>query len=89
MHKVLTPPQLAERYGVSVDKITGWIRSGELVALNLAAAADGKRPRYKITEEAVSAFEAAREVTPPTAVAPRRKKTNLPAGFVRHFRGNE
>ena len=82
--KVWTPPQLAKRYGVSTDKIVRWILAGELSAMNLATVTTG-RPRYKITQAAVEAFEARRAIlSPPTR--PRRKRHSLPAGFVRNFR---
>ncbi len=47
-----TPPQLARRYGVNVDKVHQWIKTGELLAVNVAASACG-RPRWRITAEAV------------------------------------
>ena len=81
--EMLTPPKLAKRYGVSVDKIIRWILAGELAAMNLATVADG-RPRYKITEEAVQAFEARRATRAP--VLTRRRKRTAPADIVRHFR---
>jgi hypothetical protein len=81
--EVFSPQQLAKRYGVAVDKITRWILAGELAALNLAQRADG-RPRYRITAEAVEAFEQRRAVLCPPSRP--RKKSALPSGFVRHFR---
>lgn len=57
----LTPPQLAERWGISPDKILGWIRRKELRAIN-AAATMGGRPRYLIDLDDILAFERRREV---------------------------
>ena len=54
----LTPPQLAEIYGVKPAKILAWISSGELAALNLAARGTS-RPRYRISPEAIAQFEQA------------------------------
>lgn len=54
--------ELAERWGVNISKIGEWIRSGELRALNIAQTVKGHRPRYRITKEAVAAFEQARTV---------------------------
>jgi helix-turn-helix protein len=82
--KVWTPPRLAKRYGVSVDKVIRWILAGELAAMNLATTTTG-RPRYKITQESVEAFEARRTVLSPPPRS-RRKKPSLPADFVRNFR---
>jgi hypothetical protein len=81
----ITPPELARRWGVSADKIVYFILAGELRAID-ASLRRGERPRYLIDEDDIAAFEAAREVSPPAPVATRRKRSNLPAGFVRHFR---
>lgn len=59
----LTPPILARRLGVDPGKILGWIRSGELAAVNLAAKANG-RPRFAITQQALDAFLQRRSVLP-------------------------
>jgi hypothetical protein len=80
--EVYSPPQLARKYGVNVDKVIRWILAGELAAMNLATTTEG-RPRYKITAEAVEAFEARRAVL---CRPPRRKRPATPPGFVRHFR---
>jgi hypothetical protein len=55
----LTPPQLAKRWGVNTTKVLGWVRSGELRAVNLAARRDG-RPRWRVPIDAVLEFEAVR-----------------------------
>ena len=72
--KVYTPPQLARKYAVTPDKVIGWIKAGELAALNLASTVTG-RPRYKITQEAVAAFERRRAVLSPPAPVARRRRT--------------
>ena len=58
-----SPPELARRWRVSPDKVVGWIRSGELAAFNVAARPGG-RPRWRVSPEAMAAFEAARSATP-------------------------
>ncbi len=58
-----TPPQVAHRYGVNADKVRGWIRAGEMRAINVAMNMAG-RPRYVVTPEALAAFERYRSVTP-------------------------
>ena len=45
----LSPPQVAERLGVSAEKVIGWLLAGELRGANLAARVNG-RPRYRISE---------------------------------------
>jgi hypothetical protein len=61
----LTPPEIARRYGIATAKVIGWIRSGELAALNLATSTR-TRPRYSVTLEALEEFERHRAVVAKT-----------------------
>jgi len=70
-----TVRQLAERYGVSEDTVTCWIKSGELRALNCGRSPAKKKPRWKILPAAVEAFELSRTVTPPPVPVRRRKRS--------------
>ena len=47
MPELITPPTAAKELGIHPDKVLGWIRRGELVAINLATSV-GRRPRYRI-----------------------------------------
>ena len=77
VRKKFAPPELARRYGVSVSKVHAWIASGELRATNLATRPNG-RPRWKIDESDLLAFENARANTPaPEPAPPRRQKSDL------------
>jgi len=58
--KTLSPPQVAERYGVKPEKVIRWIRSGQLRAVNVS---DGMRPRYRIPADALIEFEQRRAAT--------------------------
>lgn len=72
-----TPPKQAKSWGVSVNKVLAFIRSGELRAINMAAS-DKHRPRYVIKLEDVADFERRREVVPkPKAAARRRKPAHI------------
>ena len=76
-HKI-TPPQLADAWGISVDKIHSWILSGELQAINAATRSGGK-PRYLIDVEDLADFERRRQVQPPArqlVTRIRREVTN-------------
>lgn len=46
---VFTPPELAEKYGLAVERIRNWIAGGQLRAFNLSDS--DSRPRWKISEE--------------------------------------
>ena len=68
----LTPPELARRYGVAPEQVLLWIRGGELLATNLATRPDG-RPRWRISADAIEAFEAARSSSPTPKTKRRRR----------------
>lgn len=48
--RMLTPPAIARLLGISQDKVLGWIRSGELRAVDVADRAS-RAPRYRIARE--------------------------------------
>jgi len=76
--KKLTLREVAARLGLGndTDKVRAWIKSGELVAINVARKANG-RPRYRIDPIDLAAFEQRRRVRPQaSAVRRRRKRTN-------------
>ena len=57
--EMLTPPQLARRWGIAADKVLQLINSGQLKGVNLAVNPNG-RPRYRIYLSEVKRFEQAR-----------------------------
>lgn len=59
-----TPPEIAKRLKVKPETVITWIRSGRLQALNVASPGC-RRPRYRVTPEALEAFERSLSVTPP------------------------
>ena len=69
----ITPPELAKRYRVNVDKILAWIRSGELPAINIASKPGG-RPRWRIRESDIELFEARRSAVAPAKKTRRRRR---------------
>jgi transposase len=72
-----TTADIAKRFRVGQDTVRGWIKRGELVAVNTRDVRCG-RPRFVVLPEALAAFEQARQaVTPPgTRPARRRKRTS-------------
>ena len=79
----LTPVQIAKRYGVSADKVRGWIYSGELRAINVATRPGG-RPRYAIDEADLLEFESRRQVQPQEN-PPRSRRTKAPGNVIEFF----
>lgn len=69
----LSPRQLARQLGVGPAKIIGWIRRGELRAINVATRLVGK-PRYRISPAAVAQWEQGRSATPERQAKPRRRR---------------
>ena len=78
----LTVREVAKRYRVSPDKIRGWIKRGELAAINTATVLC-RRPRFVILPEHLAEFEKKLAAAPPPK--PRRRKK--PAGLVDYFPG--
>ena len=68
--------EIAELLFVKTDKVSAWIKSRELVAVNVAVKRNGK-PRWRITAEAFAAFQAGRstDATKPTVVQRRQRKS--------------
>jgi excisionase family DNA binding protein len=64
---------LRERYGVSEHTVLQWIRSGELRAINVGRRPGAKKPRWRVTQAALDAFEAARTPTPSAPGARQRR----------------
>jgi hypothetical protein len=62
--------------------VRGWIRRGELLALNVADSKCG-RPRFVVTPEALEQFERSRAAATPDKPVPRRKRR--PAGMIDFF----
>jgi predicted site-specific integrase-resolvase len=69
------PDEVAGRWGVTVEKVITWIRSGELRAINVAAKPNGK-PRYRIDEADLAAFENRRAVVAAPKTHKKRSKSN-------------
>jgi transposase len=68
-----TTRDVARRHRVDEEKVRGWIRRGELKAINTAATRSGK-PRWVVTPEALAAFEQCRSGGPPPKPPRRRRR---------------
>jgi hypothetical protein len=69
------PRDLCRRWRVGLEKVMGWIRRGELRALDLSSSRSG-RPRFVVTPEALAEFEARRATTPTPKTVRRKKRTS-------------
>jgi excisionase family DNA binding protein len=79
MYKV---QDICERYGVTVHTVLQWIRSGELRAVNVGRRPGARKPRWRITQEALEHFELARTPAPPP---PRARRKERPAGVIEFY----
>ena len=79
--RYLTPPEVAQRLGISIKKILHWIETAELRAVNTATRRTG-RPRWKITPEALAEFERSRTNVAPAPLPVRKTRRNADASFV-------
>ncbi len=79
-----TVQDLQRRYGVTVHTVLGWIRSGELKAVNVGRRSGAKKPRWRISPEALAAFEQLRTATPLRPRTPRRKRQD--AGVIEFYK---
>ena len=75
MSNTFSVKDICERYAVSEHTVSGWIKSGQLRAFSVSRRLDTKKPRYRVSAEALAEFEAARTPTPPQPRAKRRKRS--------------
>lgn len=68
-----TPREVARERRVRVSKVMGWVRSGELEAVNHASNRLGP-PRWKISSAALANFDAARSSRTLGTPGPRRRR---------------
>jgi excisionase family DNA binding protein len=73
-HETYTPADIAARYRVTLATVAAWIHSGELRAVNVGRKVNTKKPRWRITADALAAFEAARAAMAPAVTRSRRKR---------------
>jgi excisionase family DNA binding protein len=83
MSSSYTVHDLCERFGVGEHTVLTWIRSGELKAVNVGRAPAGKRPRWRITEAALEAFELLRT---PSPLPPRTKRRKRPPEVIEFYK---
>jgi len=76
----LTPPEIAKCWGVSVEKILAFIRSGELRAINAAFPGRNQRPRFLIDVADLADFERRRSTGPAPKQPPKQKRQVANAG---------
>lgn len=69
-----TIPDIRQRFDVSEGTVLHWIHSGQLRAINVGRTPDARKPRWRITAQALQAFEETRAATPAAPRNTRRRK---------------
>ena len=70
----LTPPEVGRRYGIKPDRVIRFIRAGLLRAIDVASPGS-RRPRFRIHEADLVAFEVSREVRPRQRKSYRKRRS--------------
>ena len=83
----LTPADVAARLGVGVGKVLGWIRRGQLRAIDVASEpGPGKRRRWRVKPADLATFEQERATghlpTPPVQLPKSRKPARNTENFL-------
>jgi len=73
---------IQERYGVGEHTVLGWIRLGDLRAVNVSRQL-GRRPNWRVTEEALQDFELLRS---PTTVPKRTRRRRRPTDVIEFYK---
>ena len=73
----LSPREVSEQWGIATDRVLGWIRSGQLRAINAAGDARSKKPRWLIDVEDLAAFERSRSTSPVSSPNPSRRSRRM------------
>jgi excisionase family DNA binding protein len=66
---------ICNRFSVNEHTVLRWIHSGELRAINVGVSPGKKKPRWRVTEEALATFEALRTPSPPPPRTRRRRRS--------------
>jgi excisionase family DNA binding protein len=80
--RAFTVRDVAQRYRVSEHTVLGWIRSGDLAAVNVGRRPGARKPRWRIAAHALTTFELRRTSAPPS---PRLRRCRRPADVIAFY----
>jgi excisionase family DNA binding protein len=80
---MFTVQDICDRYGVTEHTVLCWLRTGELRGVNVGRTPGARKPRWRITAQALTDFEAARTATPP---APRQRRRRQRDDVIEFYR---
>jgi hypothetical protein len=67
---------LSERFGVKTTTILHWIKTLQLRAINVGRELGLKKPRWRVNEQSLAEFEAARTLGQPASPKKKKRKKN-------------
>ena len=68
-----TVKDVCDLYQVTPNTVLGWIHNGELKAVNVGRRMGANKPRWRISDAAITAFESLRTPSAPTPKAITRR----------------
>lgn len=74
---------ICDHFEVHENTVLGWIASGELRAINVGREPGKKKPRWRISEEALQEFELLRSTEPKRTTKPARRKKAATPSFIK------
>jgi hypothetical protein len=72
----LTPPEVGRRYGIKAERVISMIRAGLIRAIDVASPGS-RRPRFRIHEADLIAFEVSREVKPASKKVAQKRRSPM------------
>jgi hypothetical protein len=82
--RMYSTQDIMRRFNVSQGTVLGWIRSGELKAVNASANRGSRRPLWRVPAAALEAFEASRANLP--APEPARRRPEKPGAVIEFYK---
>jgi excisionase family DNA binding protein len=79
--RALNVREVCERLAVAEHTVLSWIRNGELRAINVGRRPGTKKPRWRVTPEALATFVLLRSPAPPAPKRQRRRKHDQTINF--------
>ena len=80
-----TPPEIGKMWGISADRVVAWIKVGQLRAIDVSSNPGIGRPRYRIDQADLIAFENSRAVHPPPSRPQRRRRQREDSQILEFF----
>jgi excisionase family DNA binding protein len=81
--RTFTVQEICERYRVTQQTVLSWINSGQLRAINVGRRMSTKKPRWRVTQQALDSFEMLRASTPPPLAMRRRRRLPSVIEFIK------